>query len=243
MQFDILTIFPNLLESPLQEGIIRRARNSELIKILVHDIRKYAVDKHTMTDDRPFGGGEGMIMKPEPIANTLESIDPEKKGKVIFLTPQGKSYTQEMASELAEEERIILLCGRYEGIDERIRANYVDREISIGDYILTGGELGAMVLVDSITRLLPGVLGCSESVSQDTFTRGSLKYPQYTRPRNFEGHSVPDVLLSGNHKDIYEWRLVSSINRTIKRRPDLLAEVNLSESDKKILIKNGVNLT
>jgi tRNA (guanine37-N1)-methyltransferase len=239
MRFDILTIFPQLLDSPLQEGIIRRAVAAGKISVNIHDIRDFALDKHAMTDDRPFGGGEGMVMKPEPIAGSLRAIEKKNPGgRVIFLSPQGRTYTQKVAARLAAHEHLILLCGRYEGVDERIRANYVDEEISIGDYILTGGELAAMVLVDSITRLLPGVLGCGDSAENDTFSRGLLKNPQYTRPREFEGYAVPEVLISGDHSAIAEWRLVTSVQQTLKKRPELLTLAVFSKEELQILEKN-----
>jgi len=241
MRFDILTIFPNLLDSPLEEGIIRRAVAAGKIHVNIHNIRVFALDKHAMTDDRPFGGGEGMVMKPEPIAGALDSIKREAPGgRVVFLSPQGRRYTQEMAEELATRKHLILLCGRYEGVDERIRANYVDEEISIGDFILTGGELAAMVLIDSVTRLLPGVLGCGDSAENDTFSRGLLKNPQYTRPRDFEGHAVPDVLLRGDHAAIEEWRLVEAVRQTLLRRPDLLTKAVFNKNELKILEKNSL---
>ena len=239
MRFDILTIFPQLLDSPLQEGIIRRAVAAGDINVKIHDIRDFALDKHTMTDDRPFGGGEGMVMKPEPIAGTLSAIEEKNPGgRVIFLSPQGRTYTQETAERLAAHEHLILLCGRYEGVDERIRANYVDEEISVGDYILTGGELAAMVLIDSITRLLPGVLGCEDSAENDTFSRGLLKNPQFTRPREFQGYAVPEVLLSGDHAAIAEWRLVASVQQTLEKRPKLLAKAVFNKEELRILKKN-----
>jgi tRNA (guanine37-N1)-methyltransferase len=239
MRFDILTIFPQLLGSPLQEGIIRRAVAAGKISVNIHDIRDFALGKHAMTDDRPFGGREGMVMKPEPIAGALRAIAEKKPGgRVIFLSPQGRTYTQQKAARLAAREHLILLCGRYEGIDERIRANYVDEEISIGDYILSGGELAAMVLVDSITRLLPGVLGCGDSAENDTFSRGLLKNPQYTRPREFEGHKVPEVLLSGDHAAIAEWRLITSVRQTLKKRPELLAQAVFSKEELRLLKNN-----
>ncbi len=239
MRFDILTIFPNLLDSPLQEGIIRRAVAAGKISVNIHDIREFALDRHAMTDDRPFGGGEGMVMKPEPIAGALAAIAAEKPGgRVVFLSPQGSTYTQETAERLAGHQHLILLCGRYEGVDERIRANYVDEEISIGDYILTGGELAAMVLVDSVTRLLPGVLGCSDSAGNETFSSGLLKNPQYTRPREFEGHPVPEVLLSGDHSAIAEWRLVTAVRQTLAKRPEMLARTVFSEEELRLLKKN-----
>ena len=239
MRFDIVTIFPQLLDSPLQEGIIRRAVAAGNISVNIHDIRDFALDKHAMTDDRPFGGGEGMVMKPEPIAAALRSIEEKDPGgRVIFLSPQGRTYTQETAERLAAHKHLILLCGRYEGVDERIRANYVDEEISIGDYVLTGGELAAMVLVDSITRLLPGVLGCGDSAENDTFSRGLLKNPQYTRPREFDGYAVPEVLLSGDHAAITEWRLVTSVRQTLEKRPELLVRAVFSSEELRILKKN-----
>jgi tRNA (guanine37-N1)-methyltransferase len=241
MRFDILTIFPNLLDSPLEEGIIRRAVASGKITVNIHNIRDFALDKHAMTDDRPYGGGEGMVMKPEPIAGALSFIDREKPGgRVVFLSPQGRKYTQGMAEELATRQHLILLCGRYEGVDERIRANYVDEEISIGDFILTGGELAAMVLIDSVTRLLPGVLGCGDSAENDTFSHGLLKNPQYTRPRDFEGHTVPDVLLSGDHAAIEKWRLVTAVRQTLERRPDLLAKAVFNKEELEILKENSL---
>ncbi|MFC1837377.1 tRNA (guanosine(37)-N1)-methyltransferase TrmD [Thermodesulfobacteriota bacterium] len=241
MRFDILTIFPQLLDSPLEEGIIRRAVSAGVIHVNIHNIRDFALNKHAMTDDRPYGGGEGMVMKPEPIAATLKSIDKEKSGgRVIFLSPQGKTYTQETAERLAGHEHLILLCGRYEGVDERIREHYVDEEISIGDFILTGGELAAMVLIDSVTRLIPGVLGCGDSAENDTFSCGLLKNPQYTRPRDYEGHRVPEVLLSGDHAAIAEWRLVTSVRNTLENRPELLAHAEFDKEELQILKKNNL---
>ena len=241
MRFDILTIFPQLLESPLEEGIIRRAASAGKIDVNIHNIRDFAFDKHAMTDDRPYGGGEGMVMKPEPIAETLNAIEKKKPGgRVIFLSPQGETYTQETAERLANYEHLILLCGRYEGVDERIRANYVDEEISIGDFILTGGELAAMVLIDSVTRLLPGVLGCEDSAENDTFSRGLLKNPQYTRPREYKGYTVPEILLSGDHAAIAEWRLVTSVRQTLEKRPELLARTVFNKEELQILKKNSL---
>ncbi len=241
MIFDILTIFPQLFESPLQEGIIRRAVQDEKIKIGIHNIRSFAGDKHAMTDDRPFGGGEGMVMKPEPIVAALRHVhELAPGGRVILLSPQGRRYDQAAARELLRHNHLILVCGRYEGVDERVRAHYVDEEISIGDYILTGGELAALVLVDSVTRLLPGVLGCADSVARDTFSRGLLKHPQFTRPRIFEGYDVPPVLLSGDHALIAEWRFAASVRQTLEKRPAVLAEVAFSEDEKLILKKNSL---
>ncbi len=235
----MLTIFPDLLDSPLQEGIIRRARQAGKIDVAVTNIRDFAVDKHAMTDDRPFGGGEGMVMKPEPLAAAIRHAR-QVDGHVVLLSPQGRRYSQAVAQELAQRKSLILVCGRYEGVDERIRQNYIDEEISIGDYILTGGELGAMVIIDSVTRLLPGVLGCADSVEHDTFSRGGLKYPQYTRPADFEGHLVPEVLLSGDHEKIARWRFVAGVRMTLDKRPDLLGKMSFSKKELQLLEKEGM---
>lgn len=241
MRFDILTIFPDLLESPLKEGIISRAIRDSKIEVAIHNIREFALDRHAMTDDRPYGGGEGMVMKPEPLAAALAHVhEISPGGRVVLLSPQGRTYTQAVAEEFAAIDHLVLVCGRYEGVDERIRANYVDEEISIGDYILTGGELAAMILVDSITRLLPGVLGCEDSALQDTFSRSLLKHPQYTRPSVFDGFAVPEVLMSGDHAAIAEWRLVASVRQTLNLRPDLLTRISFSPEEKKILRRHGL---
>lgn len=236
MIFDVLTIFPDLLASPLNEGILRRARQSKSIDIHTTNIRDFAHDKHCMTDDRPFGGGEGMVMKAEPLA---AAVDKARKvngaGKVILMSPQGKQFSQDIAEELATEDHLILVCGRYEGVDERFRATYVDEEISIGDYILTGGELAAMVIIDSVTRLLPGVLGCSDSADKDTFSRNLLKHPQYTRPRVWNDLEVPAELLSGNHEQIEKIRFLASVQRTLERRPEMIRKEIFSKSEKKLL--------
>jgi len=234
--FDILTIFPDLLESPLNESIIRRAKEAGQVRIEITNIREFAEDKHSMTDDRPFGGGEGMVMKPEPLTAALQSVrDKNGLGRVVLLSPQGRQYNQEVAVELSKEKHIILVCGRYEGVDERFRAAEVEDEISIGDYILTGGELAAMVIIDSITRLLPGVLGCAGSAEKDTFSRQLLKHPQYTRPREFAGQEVPEILLSGDHERIEKYRFLESVCRTMDRRPDLLQKVLFSKAEIKLL--------
>ncbi len=236
MIFDILTIFPDLLESPLNESIIKRAKANEKIRIEITDIREFAYDKHSMTDDRPFGGGEGMVMKPEPLTAALKNtMGQDRQAKVILLTPQGRTYTQKVAEEMAREQHLILVCGRYEGVDERFRESYVDDEISIGDFILTGGELAAMVVVDSVTRLLPGVLGCSASAERDTFSRNLLKHPQYTRPRIFEEMEVPEELLSGNHAQIEKYRFRVSVERTLARRPELLKKEHFSRVEIQLL--------
>ncbi len=241
MRFDILTIFPFLLNSPLQEGIIRRALEDRKIAVHVHNLRDFTNDKHATTDDRPFGGGEGMVMKPEPIAAALQHIDQQHPGgRRILLSPQGRPYSQAIAEEFAEQGHLIFICGRYEGVDERIRQLYVDDEISIGDYVLTGGELAAMVLVDSVTRLLPDVLGCADSAAFDTFSRGLLKNSQFTRPRVFENFEVPQVLLTGDHEAIAEWRFINSVRLTLDRRPDLIAGVRFNKKELEILEENGL---
>lgn len=241
MIFDIVTIFPELLESPLQEGIIRRARLKQLIDIVFIDLRDFASGPHGMTDDRPFGGGEGMVMKPEPLAAAVTSRKKiGNQAKVILLSPQGRRYDQALAEELAQETHLVLVCGRYEGVDERFREQYVDEEISIGDFILTGGELAAMVLIDSITRLLPGVLGCAESAMRDTFSRKLLKHPQYTRPQEFNGRQVPIELISGNHAAIKTYRFIASVKRTLKRRPDLIREETFSDDEIVLLKKHNL---
>jgi tRNA (guanine37-N1)-methyltransferase len=241
MIIDILTIFPHLLDSPLNEGIIKRARANEKIKIGITNIRDYATDKQQMTDDRPFGGGEGMVMKPEPLAAAITAVKTDA-AKVIMLTPQGRVFNHQLAHELAEDKHLIFVCGRYEGVDERIISTYIDDEISIGDYVLTGGELAAMVVIDAVVRLLPGVLGCAESAARDTFSRGLLKHPQYTRPREFAGMQVPEVLLQGNHAAIDEFRFVLAVKKTLARRPDLLQQVVFSEKEQKILRKHQLDI-
>lgn len=242
MIFDILTIFPEIFDSPLQEGIIRRALEKKQIDVNIINIRDFASGPHSMTDDRPFGGGEGMVMKPEPLASALQSRknDQAKQSRVIFLSPQGKTYNQDLARELAKEDHLILVCGRYEGVDERFVSEYIDDEISIGDFILTGGELGAMIMVDSITRLVPGVLGCQNSVEKDTFSRRLLKHAQYTRPRSFDSVDVPEELLSGNHRKIEEFRFIDSVLRTLKKRPDLIKNEIFSSSERKLLKLHGL---
>ncbi|MBA3014530.1 MAG: tRNA (guanosine(37)-N1)-methyltransferase TrmD [Proteobacteria bacterium] len=243
MRVDVLTIFPDLFVSPLEEGIISRALAASALSIEFHNIRDYALGKHAVTDDRPFGGGEGMVMKPEPIVAALQKVESEHPGgHVVFLTPQGRPYTQKVASDLAQKEHLILLCGRYEGVDARVEA-YFDDEISIGDYVLTGGELAALVVIDSVTRLLPGVLGCSDSAECDTFSRGLLKHPQYTRPRQFEGIEVPEALLSGDHQAIADWRLVESVKRTRARRPDLIELALFSRREMKMLRRQGIDVS
>lgn len=241
MLFDVLTIFPDLFVSPLEEGILRKARQEGKIRIELTDIRDFAEDRHATTDDRPFGGGEGMVMKPDPLAAAVEKVRAGGNlGRVILLTPQGRPYSQAIARELAAEPSLILVCGRYEGVDERFRASFCDDEISIGDYILTGGELAAMVLIDSVSRLLPGVLGCPDSAEKDTFSRRLLKHPQYTRPRTFRGTEVPEVLTNGNHAEIERYRFIEAVRRTLARRPDLLAEEEFTPQESRLLQKHGL---
>ena len=241
MLFDVLTIFPDLFVSPLEEGILRKARQEGKIRIELTDIRDFAEDRHATTDDRPFGGGEGMVMKPDPLAAAVEKVRAGgNTGKVILLTPQGRQYTQDIARELTAEKSLILVCGRYEGVDERFRASFCDDEISIGDYILTGGELAAMVLIDSVSRLLPGVLGCPDSADKDTFSRRLLKHPQYTRPRDFRGVEVPEVLTNGNHAAIGAYRFIEAVRRTLARRPDLLIQEEFTPEESRLLKKHGL---
>lgn len=233
MRFDILTIFPEMFTSPCGCSLLRKALDKGLIAIQLHDIRNYAEDKHRMTDDAPYGGGGGMVMKVEPIDRTLCSI-PLLDGEVpiILLTPQGERFSQKMAEDLATYRQLVLVCGHYEGVDERVRTQLVNREISIGDYVLTGGELSAMVVVDAVSRLVPGVLGNCESARADSFSTGLLEYPHYTRPAEYRGWKVPEVLLMGNHREIEMWRRRESLLRTRRRRPDLLTDTVLTEQEK-----------
>lgn len=221
MKIDILTLFPKMFKGPFDESIVKRAQEKSLVEIKIHNLRKWAKDKHKTVDDRPFGGGVGMVLMVEPIYEALKKI--RKKGsKVILLTPQGKVFNQKTARSYAKEKHLIFICGHYEGVDERIREHLVDEEISIGDYVLTGGELPVMVVVDSLIRLIPGVLKKEEAIKNESFSAKSLEYPQYTRPANFKGWKVPEVLLSGDHKKIAAWRKKKAIKRTKKRRPELL---------------------
>jgi len=236
MIVDILTIFPGMMAGPITESIIGKARERKLIDIRIINIRDYAVDPHRTTDDRPFGGGSGMVMKPEPLAASIGNVrQNDPAARVILLSPQGRLFDQEIAFELSRLNHICLVCGRYEGVDERIRTHYVDDEISIGDYVLTGGELPALVIVDAVARLLPGVLGSDESLNEESFITGLLEYPHYTRPEIFENHRVPDILLSGNHGAIRRWRRQQALLRTWQRRPDLLHGNELSSEDRKLL--------
>ncbi|MCD6153347.1 MAG: tRNA (guanosine(37)-N1)-methyltransferase TrmD [Syntrophobacterales bacterium] len=236
MRFDILSVFPEMFQTPFGCSLIKKAIDKQLIEIHLHDIRSYTMDKHRTTDDYPYGGGSGMVMKVEPVARALDDIVPKgNNAHVVLMTPQGETFKQKIVEELSRYSQIILICGHYEGVDERIRKHLVDREISIGDYILTGGELPAMVVVDAVSRLVPKVLGNRESALFDSFSTGLLEGPQYTRPQKYRSWGVPDVILSGDHKKINEWRRKTSLKRTLMRRPDLLAKANLSEEDIKIL--------
>lgn len=238
MRFDILTIFPGMFAGPLSESILKRAQEKGIISINVHNIRDWACDKHRTTDDYPYGGGVGMVMKPEPIFSAVEdivsqvSLPPGECSQIILLSPSGRIFNQAIAQALAEKKHLVLICGRYEGVDERVREHLATDEISIGDYVLSGGELPAMVLVDAVSRLVPGVLGAAESTIEESFAQGLLEYPQYTRPPVFRGWSVPDVLLSGNHAAIARWRREQALRRTFERRPDLLSHAELSDEDR-----------
>lgn len=239
MRIDVLTIFPEMFESPLNSSILKRAIEKGILEVELTNFRDYATDKHRRVDDYPFGGGAGMVMKPEPIFRAWSDVRKKIKegieSRTILLSPQGRLFNQQLAWELSKEKHLILICGHYEGVDERVRSLIPIEEISIGDYILTGGELGAMVIVDAVARLLPGVLGDENSAQEETFTDGLLEYPQYTRPREFLGHHVPEILLSGNHAKIKEWRRWQSIIRTKERRPDLLEKASLTPEEKKFL--------
>jgi tRNA (guanine37-N1)-methyltransferase len=261
MFFDLVTIFPDFFRGPLDYGILRRAREAGLVEIRVHDLREFTRDRHRTVDDRPFGGGEGMVLKPEPIFECIEKLHVaprdtrvagEAKDSVILLSAQGRRLDQALAQELAALDRIVLICGRYEGVDERVSEHLADREVSIGDYVLSGGELGAAVIVDVVTRLIPGAVGNEASTRQESFTAaedaitgngpsstcvsgGLLDYPHYTRPAEFRGMSVPEVLVNGNHDEIRRWRRRRALEKTLRNRPDLIAAAELSEEDRQLL--------
>ena len=259
MKIDIVTIFPDFFRGPLDFGIVRRAREAGLATIEVHDLRAFAHDRHKTVDDRPFGGGEGMVLKPEPIFECIETLGvaPREtrgaKQSVILLSAQGRRFDQNVATELAALDQVVLICGRYEGVDERVGAYLADRELSIGDYVLSGGELGAAVIVDTVTRLIPGAVGNAASTQQESFTsavasagegpdstcgsNGLLDYPHYTRPAEFRGMAVPEVLMSGNHDEIRRWRKRTALEKTLRNRPDLLEKTGLSEEDKNLLAR------
>jgi tRNA (guanine37-N1)-methyltransferase len=263
MTFDIVTIFPDFFRGPLDCGIIRRARQSGLAQIRVHDLRGFARDRHRTVDDRPFGGGEGMVLKPEPIFECVEALNVAPRAErmsrgakesVVLLSAQGKRFDQNVAEQFVALDRIVLICGRYEGVDERVNQYLADRELSIGDFVLTGGELGAAVIVDCVSRLIPGAVGNEASTRQESFTVGTelqvgngpsstcgsgalLDYPQYTRPAEFRGMNVPDVLASGNHDEIRRWRRRTALEKTQRNRPDLLERAVLSDQDRELLVQ------
>jgi len=254
MRFDILTLFPAMFTGPLTESILKRAQQAGLLEVVLHDIRAYAIDRHKSVDDYPFGGGAGMVMKPEVVYQALAEVLgygaeaaaqpdniiplPADHAPVILLSPAGEVFTHRIAEELAQEQRIILVCGHYEGIDERVREQCIDRELSIGDYVLTGGELAAMVVVDAVARLQPGVLAAS-STEEESHSNFLLEYPHYTRPAQWRGHAIPDVLTSGHHANVTRWRHEQRLLRTLQRRPELLKHAVLSEHDRAYLQAHG----
>ncbi len=236
MRFDLFTLLPEVFQPYLSSSILQRAASNNLIEVRIHDIRAWTYDKHHITDDAPYGGGGGMVMKPEPVFAAVESVlGVPPSCQVILMTPQGRTFTQKVAQELSNLPHLALLCGRYEGIDERIRRHLVTDEISIGDYVLTGGELPALAIIDAVTRLIPGALGDPDGAQDDSHASGLLEYPHYTRPPVFREWAVPEVLLSGNHAQINRWRREQSLLHTLRRRPDLLASAELSASDRKFL--------
>ncbi len=242
MQIDILTLFPQMFQSPFSVGIFKRAIDHKLVGVNIHNIRDYTHDKHHTVDDYPYGGGAGMVLKPEPIFEAVESIKSDislKQGvdvlPIILLTPQGRPFSQQIALELSKYNHLILICGRYEGVDERVREYLVTDEISIGDYVLGGGELAAMVVIEAVVRLLPGFLGSEASLLDDSHATGLLEYPQYTRPPVYRRWSVPEVLLSGNHAQIAKWRRQQAVLRTLERRPELLGKANLSLEERQLV--------
>ena len=236
MRIDILTLFPEMFAGPFSASIMKRAADRGLLQIVLHQIRDYTHDKHHVVDDSPYGGGAGMVLKPEPVAEAVEAVKAmaEAEAAVILLSPGGRLFKQSIAAELALKPRIILIAGHYEGIDERVRP-LIDDEISIGDYVLSGGELPAMVVADAVARLIPGVLGSDESQIEESHSQGLLEYPHYTRPPEFRGAAVPEILLSGNHAAIARWRRKESLKRTLQRRPELLEKTDLSKADRKLL--------
>jgi len=239
MRFDIFTLLPDVFPAYLSSSILARAIARGLIQVDIHDIRSFTSDKHHVCDDTPYGGGGGMVMKPEPVFTAVETVlGTPSPCPVILMTPQGRVLDQKLAYDLSSYSRLAVICGRYEGIDERIREHLVTDEVSIGDYVLTGGELPAMILVDVITRLLPGVLGDPDGAMDDTHASGLIEYPHYTKPPEYRGWKVPEVLLSGNHAEIDRWRRQQSLIRTLKRRPDMLHKADLSDDDRKFLGKN-----
>lgn len=237
MKIDIITLFPDMFSGPFDESIIKRAIDNGLVEVVLHNLREYGIGRHRVVDDYPHGGGAGMVLMAEPLFNSVEAVKQEPDVPVILLTPQGRLFDQQVAQELSEQPRMIFICGHYEGVDERVREHLVTDEISIGDYVLTGGELAAMVVIDAVVRQLPGVLGSDESAQNDSHSNGLLEYPQYTRPQNFRGWEVPAILVSGNHQEVEKWRREQAILRTMKRRPDMLQKATLTEAEKQMLEK------
>ena len=240
MKFDVLTLFPEMF-TPVKESILGRAQEKELIDINLINIRDFSKDKHKKVDDTPYGGGAGMVIRPDVVLDSYNSIKEMENAKVIYMSPQGKVLNQQMVENLSKEQHLIILCGHYEGIDQRAIDKIIDEEISIGDYVLTGGEIPAMVLIDSVSRYIDGIIN-KESIEEESFSNGLLEYPQYTRPEIFEDEKVPDILISGHHKNIEDWRKYQSLKNTFLKRPELLEKIKLSEEDKAILnkIKNDV---
>lgn len=250
MQFDVLTLFPGLFCGVFGESIVRRAVEAGLVSINIHNIRDHADGRHAMTDDAPYGGGGGMVMKPEPIFTAVEHVLGSRDRKsvteigshVVLLSPQGRPFTQQIACELSGREQVVLICGRYEGVDERVREHLITEEISIGDYVLSGGEIPAMVVVEAVTRLIPGVLGDPGATFEDSHREGLLEYPHYTRPAVYRGWEVPPVLLSGNHALVVRWRREQALRRTFERRPELLLKASLNEGDREFLRRLGADV-
>ncbi|MBI2910827.1 MAG: tRNA (guanosine(37)-N1)-methyltransferase TrmD [Chloroflexi bacterium] len=244
MRIDVVTLFPGMFAGPLAAGVLGRGLARGLLDVRLHDLRQFTTDRHRVVDDYPYGGGAGMVLKPEPLFAAVEQISAEVGRSpgdlaVLLLSPQGAPFTQATARELAGLSGMALLCGRYEGVDERVREHLVTREVSVGDYVLTGGELAALVIIDAVARCLPGVLGSSESVAEESFAAGVLEYPHYTRPATFRGWEVPEVLLSGDHGLVARWRREQSLLRTLVRRPELLAQATLTPSDRAFLVAHG----
>ncbi|NDY41448.1 tRNA (guanosine(37)-N1)-methyltransferase TrmD [Dissulfurirhabdus thermomarina] len=244
MRFDILTIFPGFFDSPLRESLLGKALAAGHLDVRVVDLRGFTDDRHRTTDDRPYGGGEGMVMKPGPLFRAIEALRAEPPPpRVVLFTPRGRLLDQPLVEEMARWERIVLVCGRYEGVDERVHRHAADLEVSVGDYVLAGGETAALAVVEAVSRLLPGVLGCAASARRDSFSDGLLEYPQYTRPADFRGWRVPEVLLSGDHERIRRWRRECALRLTLERRPDLLAKADLDAADRAFLRRLGWNGT
>jgi tRNA (guanine37-N1)-methyltransferase len=241
MRIDVITLFPEMFQGPFEASIVARAREQAITQIELHNLRDWGQGRHRVVDDYPYGGGAGMLLKPEPAFEAVEAVQAltEPRGRVVLLTPQGRLLRQRIVDELAAEQRLLLLCGHYEGVDERIREHLADDEISIGDYVLSGGELPAMVLVDAIVRRLPGALGGEASLDEESHAEGLLEYPQYTRPAEFRGWGVPEVLLSGHHEEVRRWRRRESLRRTAKRRPDLIAGADISSDERSWLAEQS----